>query len=1083
MKRALFSVAGLWVLAASAHGDGSPDPGDTAPQFGKLEAALAPYADRLAIDDALLPEPAPQALIDLGAELFFSKTLSGNFDTACASCHHPFLAGADGLSLPVGESAVDPDRVGPGRRHDAQASRDRKADGAPNLPRHTPTVFNTALLRETLFADGRLFLLEGYPGDDRPSQRTPDSIFAQADPHAGLDLLATQARFPVVSPQEMAGFGVLPGATNEAIRAALAARLRHHVKTPEGGGWGPLFEAAFGTGHAASARQEVTFENIQKALSAYQSSKLTLDAPWFDFVAGNTNALTERQKEGARLFFASPGDGGAGCVHCHAPPLFTDEGFHNIAVPQFGRGIQADGADYGRRHVTQSEADRYHFRTPSLLNVAQTAPYGHTGAFLTLQGMIEHHLDPEGSVASFDFSFTDNPQLAPFAHRYGASPRLTQGALSALQRSLDAGTSMLPRGLALQTDDVHALAAFLESLTDPCMVDRDCLSRWLPKGAPTDTHRLTAKFGPYPTAGETLHRMASQVAQGAHQDPVETAAIRDVPATLTIYCVATPPAPEDGRLGFEEIGQQAGLTDRHALSWSLYSARDAQRVLFTGGIAAGDVNGDCLPDIYLPTGDRAPDKLYLNQPGGHFLDVSEAWGLSAREFSNGATLVDLDGDGDLDVVVSTIVHPDLPSIGGREIGEHAGEYPTVYRNLAGERFELWPDAGFTAIGTTWSMAFGDYDLDGDLDGVSTHWRGAGIGGPPPNHLWRQDQIDGKPIFVPADVATGLADFTGKSDFTFTSIFSDIDDDGAPDLLVAADFENSEVFGNTGFGTFERSTDRTVISDENGMGAAVADYDNDGDLDWFVTSVWDPDGMAEGNWGGSGNKLYRNESGSFVEVAGTAGVTRGYWGWGACFADFNNDSWPDLFHTTGFDLAPEMAPALGGPRVFHKLKRVMADFERTPNLLFMSNGDGTFSERATDLGVTDRLSGRAVVCLDYDRDGDVDVLVSSHQDRPSLYRNTFRGHPNSNFVTIRLANTSANSKAVGAKVYVTANGVRQFQEMRAGGSFLASAPYELHFGIGETTRIEKIEVHWPGRERTRSTFQDVPANQFYNIGRL
>lgn len=1083
MHRVLFSVAGLVALAASAHGDGSPEPGDRALQLDKLQAALAPYTDRLAIDDALLPEPSQQALIDLGAELFFSKTLSGNFDTACASCHHPFLAGADGLSLPVGESAVDPDRVGPGRRHDAQASKDRKADGTPNLPRHTPTVFNTGLLRETMFADGRLFVLEEYAGENGPPQRTPDSIFAQADPHAGLDLLATQARFPVVSSQEMAGFGVLPGATNDAIRAALAARLKDHVETPEGDGWRPLFGAAFGTDGGPSASQDVTFENIQKALAAYQSSKLTVDAPWFDFVAGDTSALTEQQKEGAWLFFESPDDGGAGCVQCHTPPLFTDEGFHNIAMPQFGRGIQADGADFGRRHVTQVDADRYHFRTPSLLNVAQTAPYGHTGAFLTLQDMITHHLDPEGSVASFDFSFADNPQLAPFTHRYGQSERLTQGALSALQQSWDTGTSQLPRGLALEEDDVQALAAFLESLTDPCMVDRDCLSQWLPKGTPADAHRLAANFGSHSTEGQTAAPAVPDVAQVVQEGPVETATLRDVPATLNIHCEATPPMPGDGHLGFEEVGQEAGLTDRHALSWSLYSARDAQRVLFTGGIAAGDVNGDCLPDIYLPTGDKTPDKLYLNQPGGQFRDLSKAWGVTEREFSNGATLVDLDGDGHLDVVVSTIVHPDLPSITARALGEQAAEYPTVYRNLGGEKFELWPDAGFTATGTTWSMAFADYDLDGDLDGVSTHWRGAGVGGPPPNHLWRQEQVNGDPIFVPADVSAGLADFTGKSDFTFTSIFSDINDNGAPDLLIAADFENSEVFKNTGFWTFERITDRAVISDENGMGAAVADYDNDGNLDWFVTSVWDPDGVAEGNWGVSGNKLYRNDAGSFVEVADEAGVAEGYWGWGACFADFDNDSWPDLFHTTGFDLSPEMIPALGGPRVFHKLKRVMADFEQTPNLLFMSNRDGTFTERAADLGVVDQLSGRAVVCFDYDRDGDIDILVSNHQNRPSLYRNTFRGHPNSNFVTIRLVNTGANSKSVGAKVYVTANGVRQFQELRAGSSFLASAPYELHFGIGDAMQIEKIEVHWPGRERMRSTFKDVPANHFYEIKRL
>lgn len=1085
MRRGFVNVFAMLALTASAQSDSALRNGAVATQDTELDAALVRFAEDLAISADMLPEPAPQALIDLGAELFFSKALSGNFDTACASCHHPFLAGADGLSLPVGESAVDPDRLGPGRRHDAQASQDRKADGAPNLPRHTPTTFNAALLDVTLFTDGRLFVLDGYPGDAGagPLQRTPDSIFAQADPNAGVDLLATQARFPVVSPQEMAGFGALAGATNDAVRDTLAARLREYAKTDAGAGWVPRFAAAFGAGDDQSAADAITFQNIQRALAAYQSSMVTLDNPWFAYVDGAADALTAEQAEGARLFFAAPEAGGAGCTQCHAPPLFTDEGFHNIAVPQFGRGIQADGADFGRRHVTQIEADRYRFRTPSLLNVAATAPYGHTGAFLTLERMIAHHLDPVASVAAFDFSFADNPQLVPFGARYASSPQLTGEALSALLQEWKTDRSVLPRNLAFGEDDLRALTAFLDTLTDPCMSDRACLSRWLPKGPPPDRHRLEATFGSFETEDAMPERAAPQNRGHVGQfGPTTNAPLPEVPATLTIHCATAPSTSGAARPGFEEVGLDAGLSGRHALSWSLYTARDAQRVIFTGGIAVGDVNGDCRPDIYLPTGDLAPDKLYLNQPDGRFVDVSASWGLTETEFSNGATLADLDGDGDLDLLVTNIVHPTLPSIGGRALGPQAAQNLTVYRNVEGVRFELWPDAGFAAIGTSWSMAFGDYDLDGDLDGVSTHWRGAGIGGPPPNHLWRQDQDDGGSIFVAADDDAGLSHFTGKSDFTFTSIFSDINMDGAPDLLIAADFENSEVFANTGQGNFARQTDRAVISDENGMGAAVADYDNDGDLDWFVTSVWDPNGVAEGNWGVSGNRLYRNDAGSFAEVARAAGVTEGFWGWGACFADFDNDSWPDLFHTTGFDLTPEMAPALGGPRVYHKLTRIMAEFEATPSRLFMSQGDGTFRENAAELGVTDRKSGRAVVCFDYDRDGDIDILVSNHQGRPLLYRNMVSDYPNSNFISVRLSAPGANTQAVGAKVFVTANGVRQLQEMRAGGTFLGSPPYELHFGVGDALWAEKVEVQWPGQERAQSTFENVPVNRFIMIER-
>ena len=166
------------------------------------------------------------ALEKLGMELFFSKSLSGNFDVACASCHHPLLAGGDKLSLSVGESAYKPELLGPGRWHNWQASKDRKADGAPNVARHSPTTFNSALYQQALFADGRVFVdSQGSNYQTKQSYRSPDSRFAQSDIHAGASLLATQTRFPVTSNEEMRGFTFAQGASNDEVRQGIVQRL------------------------------------------------------------------------------------------------------------------------------------------------------------------------------------------------------------------------------------------------------------------------------------------------------------------------------------------------------------------------------------------------------------------------------------------------------------------------------------------------------------------------------------------------------------------------------------------------------------------------------------------------------------------------------------------------------------------------------------------------------------------------------------------------------------------------------------------------------------------------------------------
>lgn len=210
-----------------------------------------------------------------------------------------------------------------------------------------------------------------------------------------------------------------------------------------------------------------------------------------------------------------------------------------------------------------------------------------------------------------------------------------------------------------------------------------------------------------------------------------------------------------------------------------------------------------------------------------------------------------------------------------------------------------------------SAAFGDYDLDGDLDLFVAHWgTPRDISSPgDTQHLWRNDTDDSGMKFQSVSETAGISPtilslpdrFITQPelrDFTFAPTFARINNDLYPDILSVADFNYTQYFINNQDGTFTNATDIEVLRDGNGMGPAVADYDNDGDLDWFVTSIkcHVESDCALGTMSRLGNRLYSNENGVFVDVTDAAGVASGGWGWGACFLDIDNDGYLDIYHT-------------------------------------------------------------------------------------------------------------------------------------------------------------------------------------------
>lgn len=425
-------------------------------------------------------------LAQLGRSLFFSKRLGAELDAACASCHHPSLGGADGLALSIGTGAEDPDVLGPGRR---------RPDGEIRMHRNTPTFFNTGLFDRGLFWDSRVESLSGEPGANGSvgGIRTPATALGQADPDAGPNLLAAQARFPVGAPDEMRG-DALPGQPLDEVHAWLAGRLGDHgagqgLLPP--GRWLERFQEAFDSD--APAEDLITFENIALALGEYQRSAVFVETPWSQYVRGDLEAIDDQAKRGALLFLNDTDQGGMGCARCHSGDLFTDLEHRRVGFPQVGPGFgDGDGSDFGRIRETGVDTDLHAFRTPSLLNIARTAPYGHSGMYASLGNIMGHYFNPDGTVFSQMFNrswcsiapFDTQPDCGQDFDVALANSRASLADMT-FDRENRPELSMPPMPLDVTSQaDFDAVVAFLESLTDPCLLDRACYGRWTP--APDD---------------------------------------------------------------------------------------------------------------------------------------------------------------------------------------------------------------------------------------------------------------------------------------------------------------------------------------------------------------------------------------------------------------------------------------------------------------------------------------------------------------------------------------------------------------------------------------------------------------------
>ncbi len=402
----------------------------------------------------------------LGMKLFYSKTLGGDNTTACASCHHPMLGGGDNLSLSVGVDSKNSDIMG--------IHRELKGSDQARVPRNAPTTFNVTFWKRVLFHDMRIEKI------DKIGITTPDVPYPTIDPLAGNTLVQAQARFPITSPEEMRG-QYMNASFNQTMRRALAKRLEKN--------WLEEFRKGFDYSDG-SAEDLITEQNLSEAIAEYERSQVFINTPWKNYIEGDKSALSASAKKGALLFYTPQKDGGAGCAQCHSGDFFTDELAYNTAMPQIGAGKNngATGSnDYGCNLVTKKEDDKFRFRTPSLINVEVTGPWGHAGAYTSLEAVTRHMLSPTKSAKSYDPSQLVQKNIS------------IRDVKENTQEAIDAGIHISPKPI-LNEDDVTDLVNYMKALTDPCVKDRACLSKWIPNANDNDPdgqtlHALNGKTG------------------------------------------------------------------------------------------------------------------------------------------------------------------------------------------------------------------------------------------------------------------------------------------------------------------------------------------------------------------------------------------------------------------------------------------------------------------------------------------------------------------------------------------------------------------------------------------------------------
>jgi hypothetical protein len=512
---------------------------------------------------------------------------------------------------------------------------------------------------------------------------------------------------------------------------------------------------------------------------------------------------------------------------------------------------------------------------------------------------------------------------------------------------------------------------------------------------------------------------------------------------------------------FVNVAREAGLRAK-----TIFGDERKNKFLLetTGcGCAFIDYDNDGWLDIFLVNGTRfesqwapgqAPvSRLYKNNRDGTFTDVTEKAGVAHTGWGQGVCAGDYDNDGWDDLFVTYWGDCAL----WRNNGD--GTFTNVAKKAG---VTTGPGDGKRRWNT--GCAFLDYDKDGRLDLFVANYidfdpktaplpesgpclyKGLVVACGPPGLQGGKNILfhnNGDGTFADVSEKAGILKTPGT--YGLGVLVSDFDNDGWPDIYVANDSSSAALYKNNHDGTFTEIALEAGVAyspdgkPQAGMGVSAGDYDCDGRLDIVKT-----------NFAGDTASLYRNLGKmTFDDQTFQAGLGKNtrFLGWGVGFIDFDNDGWPDIFICNGH-VYPEVGEAEGESGY------------RERKVLYRNLGNGNFADISLSggPGILEKVAGRGCAFGDFDNDGDIDVLVNCVNDVPQLLR--CDQSPKNNWLKVKTVGVKSNRSGVGARIYCsTAEGRRQMDEIRSGGSYLSQNDLRAHFGLGKATGAE-IEVHWP-----------------------